>query len=59
VQADRAFTSDRGGFQGASIPADDQQRDEAGEGEVDILDLVAGLKEGCSLLERDLFQIPV
>jgi hypothetical protein len=48
VQADRAFTSD-----------EDQQRDEANLREVDVLEPVAGLKEDCSLLERDLSEIPV
>jgi len=59
VQANRAFASDRGGFCGATIPAEDQQRDEAGLREVDVLDWVARLKEDCSLPERDLSQIPV
>jgi hypothetical protein len=58
VQADRAFASDRGGFDRFPIPAEDQQRDEAGLREVDVLDRVARLKENCSLLKRDLFQIP-
>ena len=59
MQANRAFTSDRGGFCGATIPAEDQQTDEAGLREVDVLDWVARLKEGCSLPERDLSQIPL
>ena len=59
MQADCAFTSDRGRLYGAPISADDQQRDEAGLWEVDILERVARLKEDCSLLERDLSQIPV
>src|SRR5262249_53131240 len=59
VQANRAFTSDRGGFCDATIPAEDQQRDEAGLREVDVLDRVARLKEDCSLLERDMSQMPL
>jgi hypothetical protein len=59
VQADRAFTSDRGGVYGATILAEDRQRDEAGLREVDILEPVARLKEDCPLLERDLSQIPL
>jgi hypothetical protein len=59
VQADGAFTTDRGGFYGATSPAEDRQRDEAGLREVDVLEPVAGLKEDCSLLERDLSQIPL
>jgi hypothetical protein len=59
VQANRAFTSDRGGFCDATIPAEDQQRDEAGLREVDVLDRVARLKEDCALLERDMSQIPL
>jgi hypothetical protein len=59
VQADRAFTADRGGFYGATIPAEDRQRDEAGLREVDVLEPVAGLKKDGSLLERDLSEIPL
>jgi len=59
VQADRAFTSDRGGFYGATSLAEDRQRDEAGLREVDVLKMIARLKEDCSLLERNLSEIPV
>ena len=58
MQVSRAFTSDRGGFYGATVPAEDQQRDEAGLRKVDVLDRVAWLKENCSLPKRDLFQVP-
>jgi hypothetical protein len=58
VQADRAFTPDCASFCGTTIPAGDQQRDEAGLREIDVLKLIARLKEDCSLLERDLFQVP-
>jgi hypothetical protein len=57
VQADRAFTSDRG-FYNATIRAEDQQRDEAGLRKVDVGDRLARLKEDCSLLQRDLSKIP-
>jgi hypothetical protein len=58
VQPDRAFASDRGGFYGAALPADHQQRDEAGLREVDVGYRIARLKQDGSLLERDLFQVP-
>jgi hypothetical protein len=59
VQADRAFTSDRAGFYDAPIPAWDDQRDQAGLREVDVLDRLAGLEKDISLLERDPFQISI
>ena len=58
MQPDRAFASDRGGFYGSTLPADHQQRDEAGLREVDVGYRIARLKQDGSLLERDLFSSP-
>lgn len=57
MQADRAFAPNRGCFYEVAILADDQQRNEAGQWEIDVFDQLARLKQNCPLLERDFSQV--
>jgi len=57
MQANRAFAPNFGCFYEVAILADDHQRNEASQWEIDVFDHLTRLKENCSLLERDLSQV--
>jgi hypothetical protein len=57
MEANRAFAPNCGCLYEVAILADDHQRDEAGQREIDAFDQLARLKENCSCFERDFSQV--
>ena len=57
MEANRAFAPNCGCFYEVAILADDHQRNEASQWEIDVFDQLTRLKENRSLLERDFSQV--